>query len=81
MNTKLTVRLDQSTIQTAKKYARNHGISLSKMIQFYFQNLVEEKAGNFKPTPLVSELSGILSPKLLPDWKHSYADFLSKKYA
>ena len=81
MNTKLTVRLDQSAIQTAKKYARNHGISLSKMIQFYFQNLVEEKSENFKPTPLVSELSGILNPKSLPDWKLSYAEFLNKKYA
>lgn len=81
MNTKLTLKLDQFTIEKAKKYAHDHGVSLSRMIESYFREIVEEKPKGFRPTPLVSELSGILSEKELAGWKSGYAEHLAKKYS
>jgi hypothetical protein len=42
METKLTLRLDQTVINSAKKYAENNNRSLSKVVEDYFRNLVSE---------------------------------------
>ena len=41
MDTKLTLKLDQSIIQKAKKYAKNRNISLSRLIENQLRSLVE----------------------------------------
>ena len=38
MDTKLTLRLNDNVIERAKIYARNHKISLSKMIESYLDS-------------------------------------------
>ena len=63
MATKLTLRLDEGVIRNAKRAARVRGVSLSKMVAGYFQAVSEEKKGQTKATPVLAEISGVLSPK------------------
>jgi predicted HicB family RNase H-like nuclease len=63
MDTKLTLRLNDSVIERAKVYARNHNISLSKMIESYLDSLTkqnEEEKKEASITPLVESLSGVI---------------------
>jgi hypothetical protein len=62
MDTKLTLRLNESIIERAKKYARNHKISLSKMIETYLDSITMQKERDEKIviTPLVESLSGVI---------------------
>ena len=43
METKLTLRLNDSVIKRAKIYAKSHKISLSKMIESYLDSLTRKK--------------------------------------
>ncbi len=81
MNTKLTLSLDSFIIQKVKKYAKQHHVSLSRMVQNYFQSLVRERSNKFKLTPIVKELSGILTGKGDFNWKEEYARYLTRKYS
>jgi hypothetical protein len=42
MNTKLTLRIDESLIATAKDYAAKHGSSVSQMVANYFAALGQQ---------------------------------------
>lgn len=82
MNTKLTLRLNASVIERAKKYARSHKISLSKMIESYLDSITKQKETEEKPsiTPLVESLSGVIDLPAEFDYKEAYRDFLEEKY-
>jgi uncharacterized protein DUF6364 len=83
MNTKLTLKLEQNTIEKAKDYAKAHGTSLSKIIENYLQKITDNNKGKKdkdKITPLVKSLSGIISLPKNFDYKKSYSDFLTNKY-
>ena len=60
METKLTLKLDQVVIKSAKKYAENNNRSLSKLVEDYFKNLPSENTQEEYP-PLIKKLSGIIS--------------------
>ncbi|MEN8121352.1 MAG: DUF6364 family protein [Bacteroidota bacterium] len=82
MDTKLTLRLNDNVIERAKLYARNHKISLSKMIESYLDSLTREKDKERKIsiTPLVESLSGIIDLPADFDYKKEYGDYLTEKY-
>jgi hypothetical protein len=82
MDTKLTLRLNDSIIERAKKYARNHKISLSKMIETYLDSITmqKEKDDKISITPLVESLSGVIDLPADFDYKKEYRDFLIEKY-
>jgi hypothetical protein len=61
METKLTLKLDQTVIKSAKKYAENNNRSLSKLVEDYFKNLLSENIQEEKYPPLIKKLSGIIS--------------------
>jgi hypothetical protein len=63
METKLTLRLDQMVINSAKKYAENNHKSLSKLVEDYFKNLVYDYTPSKKYPPLIEKLSGVISEK------------------
>lgn len=79
MDTKLTIKLDQSVIQKAKAYAKAHNTSLSKVIENYLNVVVSEEPVDIEITPLVQSLSGVISPPP-HDYKKDYADYLREKY-
>ncbi|MDR1506403.1 MAG: DUF6364 family protein [Treponema sp.] len=61
METKLTLKLDQTVIKSAKKYAENNNRSLSKLVEDFFKNLSSENIREEEYPPLIKKLSGIIS--------------------
>jgi hypothetical protein len=61
MDTKLTLKLDQVVINSAKKYAEDNNRSLSKLVEDYFKNLLSENIREEEYPPLIKKLSGIIS--------------------
>ncbi len=80
MDTKLTIRLNDTVIEKAKIYARSHQISLSKMIESYLDSITKEKEKGFVITPLVESLSGVIDLPADFDYKKEYGNYLLEKY-
>ena len=59
MNTKLTLTIEQTIIEKAKKYANNKGRSLSYIIENYLKVITkEDNTGSIELTPIVKSLKG-----------------------
>lgn len=80
MDTKLTLKLEQTIIEKAKDYAKSHRTSLSKLIENYLLNITNEGGKEEKITPLVKSLSGIIKLPKDFDIKKEYPDYLLNKY-
>lgn len=80
MNTKLTLNIDDHIIEEAKLYAKNNGLSLSKLIENHLRSLTKKNPDKSPVSPLVESLTGVISSKT-EDYKREYADYLSKKYS
>jgi len=79
MDTKLTLKLNESVIELAKKYAKENNISISKMVENYLQAITSKKKKHIEVSPLVESLTGIIELKE-KDYRKDYTNFLSKKY-
>jgi len=80
MSTKLTLNIDQNTIEEAKFYAKNNSVSLSKLIENYLQSLTKKNTEKTKVSPLVASLTGVITIEN-KDYEKEYSDYLSKKYS
>jgi hypothetical protein len=81
METKLTLKLDQSIIEQAKKYAFSRKKSLSKLVEDYFKGLgYQETDDKMEINPIVKELSGIISESEITNWKDEYTNYIEQKY-
>lgn len=80
MDKKLTLSLDKTIIESAKKYAKSNNISLSKLIESYLTSLTKRKRNATDITPLVESLSGVISLDKEVDVKEAYTDYLLEKY-
>lgn len=80
MDTKLTLKLEQSVIEKAKAYAKSQRTSLSRLIENYLLSITIEKDSKDKITPLVKSLSGIIDLSNEKEDKEGYTEFLSEKY-
>lgn len=80
MDTKLTLRLDNNVIEKAKIYAKNHNISLSKMIETYLASVTSNKGSKEEITPLVESLSGVMELPADYDYKKERGDYIINKY-
>jgi hypothetical protein len=67
METKLTLKMDESVITSAKKYAEQNHRSLSGLVETYFRNLTEKTSQKKKFSPLVESLIGTISKEDLND--------------
>lgn len=79
MDTKLTLKLDSSIIQEAKRYAKDKNTSLSKLIESFLGNLVEPIEDQ-EISPLVKSLSGVVKLPKNFDEKKEYKKHLVSKY-
>jgi len=79
MDRKLTLKLNSEVIERAKVYAKEHSISLSKLIESYLNAITSSNSEKEQISPLVKELSGVISPET-KDVKRDYGDHLEKKY-
>lgn len=80
MDTKLTLKLDNSVIEQAKTYAKKKNTSLSKLIESYLGLLVDPQNVQ-EVTPLVKSLSGVIDLPKNFDYKKDYKKHLTNKYA
>ncbi len=81
MDTKLTLKLNQAVIESAKIYARNKKVSLSRLIESYLQALTtNESKSEFEISPFVKSISTGKSLLDDLDYKNEYSDFLMEKY-
>ncbi len=80
METKLTLRLKKRTIEKAKSYAHLHNVSLSKMVETYFDSISQAKTKETEITPLVESLSGVIQLDKDRDYKSEYSNYLIEKY-
>ncbi len=80
MDSKLTLKLNESVIERAKKYAKENNISLSRMIENYLQAITVRKNERIKTSPLVESLTGVIDLDN-KDYRKNYTDFLSQKYS
>ena len=79
MNTKLTLRLDEELIKSAKNHANIIGKSVSQMVADYFyllDNQAEKK--NTRLTPVVKSLKGVLKDSDIDET--DYKQYLEDKY-
>jgi len=79
MNTKLTLRLEENLIKSAKNHAANTGKSVSQMVADYFY-LLDKKSldKSFQLTPIVKSLKGSLKNSDID--KNDYHSYLEDKY-
>ena len=77
MQTKLTLRLDDSLINQAKNYAKNHDKSLSQVVASYFHALSKETTST-TTAPITHSLIGVIDPSVLDE--NDYKKHLEEKY-
>ena len=77
MQTKLTLRLEESLIQQAKRYAKQHDKSLSQVVSDYFKALTR-KGEEVEAPPITRSLIGVLEGSHVE--VDDYKKHLEKKY-
>jgi hypothetical protein len=80
MNTKLTLSLDSSVIDRAKKNLQTKDKSLSGFIEDYFRLLITTKTKRSLSSPIVEELTGIARPDKSIDERDLITEYLLEKY-
>lgn len=81
MNAKLTLNLNKSIIESAKGYAKENSISLSKLIENYLKSLTKKQPHeDSKISPLVKSLTGI-TPDESQQNNDDYYEYLNKKFS
>ena len=77
MQTKLTLRLEDSLIQQAKSYAKQHDKSLSQVVADYFQILTQQPKKSIT-SPITKSLIGVLGTSNIDE--KDYKKYLEDKY-
>ena len=72
---KLTLSVDEEVVTRAKRFAADHGTSVSKMVQHYLESATEPADEDLPP--VLRSLRGILKNADRQD----YMDYLEKKYS
>lgn len=75
--TKLTVRIARDTLDEAKRYAREHGTTLTRLVVTHLESLGSEHPQPLD-APVTRRLAGSLSADASP---REYREHLERKYA
>ena len=81
MDKKLTLKLNEETIEKAKIYASERKISLSKLIETYLKNLTSDQ--NSSEIEISSFVKSIATGVEIPtdlDYRKEYRDYQIKKH-
>jgi len=81
MNTKLTLNLNKGVIEGAKDYAKDHKVSLSKLIENYLNSLIKKDKSKKTISPHVESLTGVIPQKSDKENQEDYYGYLNKKYS
>jgi len=77
MNTKLTLRLDDKLIASAKRHSAESGKSVSQLVSDFF-TLIDAQDADVEVTPRVRSLRGVLAGSGLDE--RDYRRHLEEKY-
>ena len=81
MNTKLTLTIEQTIIEKAKKYANGKGRSLSNIVENYLKAITKEDNNESTDlTPIVKSLKGTFKAPKNIDYKRELSKRLAEKY-
>lgn len=80
MQTKLTLTLEQSVIEQAKKYAKHKGRSLSELIENYLKVVLQDSDEGVRLSPSIRKLKGSVRLPEGFDYKKELTNSLSEKY-
>lgn len=81
MTTKLTLSVDQKLIDEAKVYAKNHGTSISKMVEGYLKEILKSNnADSQSKASIIDSLSGIIKVDDDFDFDKVRLEILKEKY-
>ena len=81
MNTKLTLTIEQTIIEKAKKYANVKGRSLSNIVENYLKAITkEDNIDSIDLTPIVKSLKGTFKAPKNIDYKKELSKRLTEKY-
>jgi hypothetical protein len=81
MNTKLTLTIEHTLIDKAKKYAKDKGRSLSDIIENYLKVIIkDDNTKVIDSTPIASSLRGAFKAPKDFDYKKELSKGLSEKY-
>jgi hypothetical protein len=80
MNSKLTLKLNTGIINRAKKYAKEHKTSLSKMVESYLDSVTKAEEPGKEISPLVRSLSGVIDLPDDYDYRKDYSEYIDRKY-
>ena len=81
MTTKLTLTMEDTVIDSAKKYAQERGKSLSHLVESYLKSITTKEPKEAILSQKVSKLMGVIQ---LPDdynYKSELGNLLAKKYS
>jgi Family of unknown function (DUF6364) len=73
---KLTLSVDDAVVSRAKRYAKAHGVSISKMVEAYLAAVAEPTARVAADTPVLRSVRGILRKANVKDYRR----YLATKY-
>jgi hypothetical protein len=81
MNTKLTLTIEHTIIEKAKKYANVKGRSLSDIVENYLNVITkEDNIESIDLTPIVKSLKGTFKSSQNIDYKKELSKRLTEKY-
>ena len=81
MNTKLTLTIEHTIIEKAKKYANVKGRSLSDIVENYLKAITkEDTVESISLTPIVKSLKGSFKAPKNIDYKKELSKRLTEKY-
>lgn len=76
MDTKLTVRVPRHLLINAKRYAKTHHTTLTRLISTYLEQIPSDSSV-LERAPVVRRLTGLLSPDVSRD---DYKKHMEEKY-
>ena len=81
MNTKLTLTIEQSTIEKAKTYAKSKGRSLSDIVENYFKMITnEDDTINSEESPITDSMIGAFKAPEDFDYKKELTEAIMNKH-
>jgi len=80
MTTKLTLTIEELVIDSAKKYARKRGKSLSQLVENYLKSVSGKGEDDERISPRVLKLMGVIKLPKNYDYKEELGKALAKKY-
>ena len=80
MTTKLTLTIEDSVIDSAKKYAQKNGKSLSDIVENYLKSITSKEKNEDAISPEVLQLMGVIKLPKNFDYKTELGNALAKKY-